>query len=439
MYKIESNKDRYVFNTYKKNNMILLYNFIVIGTIVQIFIPNSIVLSIICFMILNILCFYSIEFDITHPFVWFVPSFTMYSIAFPILYMMGETKHNYTNKTMLLQWIAICTFVICMKNNQVIYNTKKLIDNKSLTIIKLIYITFLILILMQAGLIVSMGLTSKISIAQSNNIIISLGSIAGEALVIPAVILYLQSIKEHRIDKKYFIVGLLVITISSLATGERSLLLKYIVIFLLIYNVTVRKIDIRKFIIIGIVGLFLITAMAPLKMVLTRGITKSEDKIIVQILNSDFSSAGLNLNNLLIKQDLWEYKFGSTLIHDFIRPIDFIIPIDISHLSALAWNQNTFWPGKITGMGFTLVGEGYINFGVLGVIIWYIFIANFIKIFYYNSYNNQNSFILYLLLITIMIYSNRADLANVFSPFLRYGIIFIAMLNLLSKRYRIKL
>ncbi|WP_405461105.1 O-antigen polymerase [Paenibacillus sp. HJGM_3] len=418
-----------------KKSMFFVYFFMGIATLIQLLLDSS-VISILSFIILTFICFYSIDFDILHPFVWFVPVFTIYSISFPLLFILGATEYYFTKETLLLEWLALCVFIVTTGNKQVSYN-KLLLTKKSELIIVILYVVTILLTLLQVIFIVSLGYTTKISIAQSNNFFIVMGRFASNGLIIPSIFLYLQPKATAKIRIWHFSIGLMVLSLAFLASGDRSVVLKYILTYVFLYNVTYKKIKISTFTVMGILGLSLVAIMSPLKMFIANGfiaVTSPERSFFIDILYSEFYAASFNLNYLLLMQDLWNYRLGSTLIYDLLSPFDLlnVNPFNINNFSAVYWNQSTFWKTSTSGMGFTLVGEGYLNFGIIGIVIWYVFIALFVKWFYFKSNKSNYRFVLYLLLISVMLYSNRADLANIFSPFFKYGILPIVLIEIIT-------
>ena len=219
------------------------------------------------------------------------------------------------------------------------------------------------------------------------------------------------------------IIGLLVLTF--LVNGDRSLVIKNVICGVLVYHILIKKISFKKALYIGFAAILALTIMSPLKMILLRQesgqvvASKDERNLVVKLLESDFHAAGLNFNTLITGKDRYDLKYGETWIYDVVRPFDMVLPIDISNFGVMQWYQNLFYPGKITGMGFTLPGEGYVNFGIVGVVIQMIAVAVIVNFLYKASCRSGLFLSLYICLIPIFMYANRADLANILSPLVK--------------------
>ena len=139
---------------------------------------------------------------------------------------------------------------------------------------------------------------------------------------------------------------------------------------------------------------------------------------------------------LINNESLWDPFHGYTFWIGIIRGIEppFINFIDFG---AVRWFNETFFSADRAGQGFTLVGEGYINFGYFGIIILFIFVGLLIKFLYLKSNKNIYWFPIYLLSIPTFMYSIRADLANIISPLFSQiitTILIILLTNYLGKQ-----
>ena len=154
---------------------------------------------------------------------------------------------------------------------------------------------------------------------------------------------------------------------------------------------------------------------------------KKEENIVLQFLNSDFASQGFNFNYVLLKKDEYNKFYGLTYVYDFLSPIDDIVPI-VKKLNVNSWYQNTFWANRRTGLGFTIIGEGYVNFGILGIILSMFILAKITKYLYFNSNKNAYTFVIYLAFINYSMYACRGSLANIISPLFKYYILLAIIL-----------
>ncbi len=84
-------------------------------------------------------------------------------------------------------------------------------------------------------------------------------------------------------------------------------------------------------------------------------------------------------------------------------------------------------------MGFTIIGEGYLNFGYIGVVLWAIMLGLLVKKLYFSSKRSLTWLVIYVISIPTFIYSSRADLSNITSPLIKQTIIPLAILYVVNK------
>jgi oligosaccharide repeat unit polymerase len=148
-------------------------------------------------------------------------------------------------------------------------------------------------------------------------------------------------------------------------------------------------------------------------------IEQKGNSIIEDILSSEFSAASKNLNELLNHRELWSPFYGETFLWD----IQVVLG---TGFSPGAWYNKTFFPSLVNrggGNGFTIVGEGYINFGIFGVILVFSFLSILLK--YIHSYATKNIIWLtiYIASLPIFMYMIRGDLATLFTQVIKHIVI----------------
>jgi oligosaccharide repeat unit polymerase len=132
------------------------------------------------------------------------------------------------------------------------------------------------------------------------------------------------------------------------------------------------------------------------------------------IFNTEFASAGRNIH-YVIARGIDDYG-GATFIGDVKRYFSFIYP---EQQSTTAWFndyiRNSFGEGGTSGWGFSLVAEGYVNFGWYGPAVLFFFLGVVTALVYRVARLKDYGFIFYLLYIPTLIYVLRADLSNLLS------------------------
>jgi oligosaccharide repeat unit polymerase len=139
---------------------------------------------------------------------------------------------------------------------------------------------------------------------------------------------------------------------------------------------------------------------------------------------------GKNLEVILHRSNLWDYFYGETLLWDLARGI---IPKFIYvPPNPTSWFNDLFFSSlRSTGgaNGFSLLAEGYINFGYLGIGIWYVALSLFAYGFYRYSRSSIFTLACYLYMIPFMIHVQRADFSNLISPFWKQLLIPVILLS----------
>ena len=117
---------------------------------------------------------------------------------------------------------------------------------------------------------------------------------------------------------------------------------------------------------------------------LTGSASVTNNNIIYAFLSGEFESATRNLQALINNSSS---TLGVKGLGQIVR--DVVAVFNSSIESSTSWFNNTFYPTSKTQYGFTLVGEGYIIAGALGVVLVFAIIGIIIRIMYKKAYNNM--------------------------------------------------
>ena len=428
-----------------KTTTFLVYFYMLMATIMLIFLNN-----LICFCIISLLLVALIiilfKIDIKNPLVLFISFFILYQISFPILQNKGfnffgfEPIHEFY---FIYSWIATISFILFYGNfNNIHYNKEMIYQKKSnVVILRIIYGLFAMISIIASFYIIKNGYNSKYDLAHSGIPLITVGTISYTILIIFPLFFFLTT-NIKRFEKiSIGIFNFLLLLFGVFTFGERSFLLNYMIVLLINY-VSFYKLRFRKMAPIFMLCILIYSFSSSLKMILSsnRYISKSNNDygIVVNFLNSNFPSAGYNFNYLLNHNQNSVLK-GKSYIYDFLSPVDDIVPIGKYNPSK--WYQSTFWKNRKTGVGFSLVGEGYANFGLLGIIIEMFLLARIIKFFYLLSNKNYYYYIINLGCLSLSLYACRQSLASIISPIFKYYIllaVIIYYVNRIHSKYSIR-
>lgn len=374
------------------------------------------------------------KLDIMHPNTWFVPIFYLYSVSVPLLVAIGDMAYvSHLRETMFIEMVAMLTFIVVMgqpkKNNKKI-NTKPLFNIGhvlypiylaafGLTAISVIYVYF-------------SGLTSKYAISLDNSIFSSFSAFFSIYVLAFVFILARNLIVKEKIPKAFIFFNLAYATLVVVILGERDIVLRVAIASIFLVHILYKPLKKRTIVIIGSLLLMSIPLMFRVKnlFVSDRGVLETDMGFMSQLLSSEFNAASRNLQIVVENKGLWDYFYGQTYVWDFMRAFF------NGTQSATLWFHEKFFPDMIArgaGNGFTIVGEGYINFGIFGVVMLFAVIAMFIKFLYKKSQKNVIWLAVYILTLPIMVYMIRADFTTLLAQVSKHIILPIVIIFIVKE------
>jgi oligosaccharide repeat unit polymerase len=348
-----------------------------------------------------------------NPLTWFTPFIFLYSIAYPVLIIIEDRPYvPLLKETLFIEWVALLTFILVFGFSEkqfYKYDQTKMLNMKFVTFP--VYLASFLLTLIYLLYIYSAGLSSKYAISMDNSIYGKLSPFFS-IFVLSFVLLVAYSINVlKRIPKLIISFTLFYTLIALFIIGERDLFLRVLLVLVFLYNVLYKAIS-KKVLILGtFLGLSLVPIMGNLKNIALReNVVNQQDKsFLASILSSDFGAASRNLNTLINNKDSWSYFYGETFWWDIK------VVLNMGSSPGM-WFNKTFYSDLINrggGNGFTLIGEGYMNFGIFGVILVFASLALFLKFLYIKATTNIIWLAIYVTSIPIVIYSLRADVATI--------------------------
>lgn len=219
---------------------------------------------------------------------------------------------------------------------------------------------------------------------------------------------------------KYKIIYLL-LSFSLFFLGSRSTAVSLIIAYLLYeYTVENKKIGIKE-ILIGILTLFLIPIFAEIRVGgdFSFKLLKEAPILIMKELGFSIIPTIITINSV---PEIRMYELGKSLIDGFIR----VIPLHRYYYTPLEYGSN--WVVEIQktdfGLGYSLVGEGFLNFGK------YLYIFAFLVGILYGLFlvitdeNNIKQKITLLLSSQVLYFSIRSDFPYTILNLIYYVIVF---------------
>ena len=373
------------------------------------------------------------DLDLMHPYTWFSAFFCLYSIGFPILTYLGKEnlRAAYSKELMVIQLLAFFVILFCIGPPK---NTNELIREKhniNLGIFNKILYAGMIFILLGAILFLGRSdFAGKASIYASGNLIL----LAVFRIPLILTMLYTLLIVSAWINtNKISFITLIITGLSLLGitmySGERDFIFRFLIISVIFLCFT-GKLKKKHLIMLVPLAISILILSDKYKYFLSTGvINNSTENIILRLFSGEFESAGTNLQ-VVINSGM-KYSLG------FERYVSDVLSIFIPNISSVtSWFTNTFYLGNTVQYGFTLIGEGYVTGGIVGVILISCIVGFIIKIFYRNFNRSIYWFSAYLYLITVIIYSIRMDLGTILAAIVKQiGLVLfiVVMIEQISK------
>lgn len=411
-----------------KASLILIVAFIVMYIVINV--NDNILVHIVSIIIYSLIAMGIVKFDILHPYCWFSAFFCLYSIGYPILHVCGFSNVEYSKETMCYQLLGLFIALIVISPRKYLQAAK--VDNPKLNIDigvlnKALYVFLILTILFTALYAYRSGFSGKGEMYDEGGVILTM------ALRLPLILAMLYSVSSvsyysanKRLPKGLILVTMIVLLIMTLFSGERDFLFRFLLITveILYFFGTFKK---KNLLLIIPVFVLLIPLSSTFKYYFLSGtVYKSTNGFIYSLLNGEFESAGRNLQVVLNNSSYTEGALGFLQIPRDIASV-FVSSID----SPSSWFGKTFYPQSKTQYGFSLVGEGYVIGGIVGIVILFMIIGLIIKAMYRYSRKNLYTISAYFYFIAVVIYSIRADFGTILSALVKQiGLVIIIILIL---------
>lgn len=365
-----------------------------------------------------------VKFDLLHPFTWYSPFFFLYSASVPILVWLELKKDiGDLHETVFLEWLALAVFLLAVGP------TTRTIALPSQKVPCLRVMAWILLLSSMAVSAAYLGhiwlnnLASKYEIALSPSVLARLDPAFSVYALVYTVLLALA------FQQRVFPWGLIVFslgwnTVAFLLSGERDLVFRILWVTVFLVHGLYRPISRWMLAGIAVSVIMLVPILGDLKNAFLR---ESETAIMVnsmalRVLNDEFLTGSENLQYYLRNAAFEPFYFGETLLWDFNRAFlpGVLFP---EGPDPQKYFNMTFFPEVVEqggGRGFTLVGEGYMNFGAWGVALWFLLLGVFVRYLYGKGANNLTWFVIYVVSMPLIIYVIRADFSNLIAQFSKH-------------------
>lgn len=418
----------------------ILYISIFISSILMLFSGNNdYYLHILSILIVVFASCLTVKFDIINPLCLYVGSVALYSVGYAILYSADFseviTRYGYNKETLVYLWFSIVLMTLILPSKTIkiasyCLRKKSYIQNYEVTY----YLSIFLSIFTYIGIIYLKisGFENKGDIYQNGGMAINLLAKAIYFnLFFYTYHLLFCLLRKLEINKRWMFLSFGSIALFGLITGERDYFFHVILTTFLVFY-SVGRIKKRMLPVYAIIGVFLIVLSKIFKYALLSGISDdgsnnlAQGGLFLQFLDGEFVSAGRNMQ-ILVSGGYENYFGGLSLVIDVAR-----IFYDFG-FSSQRWFNDTVLDYVSTGYGFTLVGEGFINGGIIGIFIVVYVSSVILRWLYLKSSNSFVCSVLYFYMLPQFIYATRADITNILSPLLKHALASLLILYLIDK------
>lgn len=375
--------------------------------------------------------------DIVHPYVWYLPLYFLYSAALPIVVSMGElSDRSAIPDVVRVEWAAACAFIVIVGPlRRPLRLAPQSIADLELPSWFLYVVSLVMTVIFVVGIWTS-TLISKYELATSVEAFVRLdpffsilalayGTVLATAFVrrkIPWVLI------AFTLGWNLFALGI---------SGERDYLLRVVWITIFLAHVLYRRFATTPLLIAATCSLIVIPIMGDMKNVLLSGEVSGVqvNSSVTRVLGDEFITASDNLR-LLIDNPPWEPLHGETLIWDVHQTLlSGTLFRTAEGVSPQQKFNEIFFPSVVAkggGRGFTLVGEGYVNFGLPGAVLWYLLLGGLVSYVYRRASTSIPWMVGYVVAMPLVVYVTRADFSNLMSQSLKHIALPLALIYVLQ-------
>ncbi|MEM0514220.1 O-antigen polymerase [Pseudoalteromonas sp. YIC-827] len=375
--------------------------------------------------------------DALSPINWFVPFNWVYSVTYPVYLWFFGLEDEYSYNLVLCSFLAAFSFGLATLDFKAEgYLKIPCKHGQFFPASRIAVFFFSVPVLVSLLYAIQLGIGSKREFIDMSRVNPVLGLVA---FVYPLTFCYTYfflgaSSKFSRLNLGFLFFFVLTLFCFVFAvTGERDNIFRILLIVFLVLFSFFRQY--KKYYLF--LGLFLVLFLLPVtqlfKGFLVTGIDLSSVNQLAmrEVLFGEFSSSSRNIHTLYTYG--WEYQYGYGIISDILRSIPVI---GRSFESSTYWYNSTYRVengiGGTSGWGFSLIGQGLVNFGLIGVFFIFFLVGIITRYFRQKSLISRAYLALYLYFLTMVIYSIRADLSNVISQGVKNGFISLGLLMVIS-------
>lgn len=388
---------------------------------------------------MTIVCIVYSGLNVFNPLTWFTVVFSLYYSAYALLILVYNQSLSYglTVESLRYSILALSTVVvICgIPSYEKFYSRSNFEQLNTDTIDKREYF------ILEKSLIIGMFLGFVLTVVVSRSFVSkSMATKSGLFGVCTYLIraltflcgVYILGANDEKKCKRFVVLACGVLCAAfAFLNAERDCILRYmLVLFITLY--LKKKIHKRHIIIFVPLGMGLMVLINSLKyFFIDRSVRTFSGGLIQSFLSSDFGAPGGNLQNLVNHSMAGQAGYG-TIFTDVVRGIFPVIKVGTNYNT---WYNNYFFHGSSYSRAFTLVGEGYLIDGAIGIVVLFVVVAVLITILTKRVHHSIWSTMAYVYGIITIISCFRGTLIDIVTGLVRTPLIAILIFVLFQAFY----
>jgi len=423
-----------------------VFNAIIIAVLLVI-ISDNILFHLGVIITLVVMVVLATKLNFSHPYFWFSVFFFLYNCAYMMIIIIEPNDilaNGYNKLSSILIILSLGITLLSIGTHTYLYDYKKLANpikyNYDLSLIRHIFVFLLLILLLCIVVLQIQGVTSKSEQWANHNMFWVVATYCTRFITfIVALRLFMTGNKPG--TKKMILVASIVIGAFSLMTGERDALLRLLII--LILGLAMLGILRGKHLIFIVpLGIAVMIIMNYLKYFFSTGELNNSfllnGNLLYAFLYSDFADSGSNLQVLLGHYGLDGSQGYSVIFKDVLSSL---VPSSImnslfgiiTNWNVSEWYNDYFYRGSTWNRAFTLIGEGYLIDGIIGVVVLFLLVGLLIKWMYKKSGSSPYYAAFYIYGAASIIASFRGDLASIFTGIIRIPVFIIIILWIIKQ------
>lgn len=409
---------------------------------------ESIPASTICFLAFVVAILALTKLDVTHPVVWFLSAFTLYSLGASVCVMLDVIPYNenYGRVVFLHQLAAVAFLFGVGPRSHSLRRLEPMATNGTAAL-------FIVL----AGLSISLANLTTIFFSAAlgkADILLLVGSLGaaafGPRIVLLGFILHYvgEATREAKTKlelaerRKSLFASMLVFLVFSvlvlMVTGQRKAVFGLLIALIMLRHLYVRWVTPGQLVAALVVFICLVPVLGWNKSLLLRARandTLYQDRmfrpeILVLTATGEFRASQQNLSILLDYLDEKdEFRWGQGVLEELVVVVipNFLVQ---RRQTSSYWFNRTFFSKVLErgeGRGFSMVGFGYLEAGVPGIVILFGSLGCLTGWIYRRASKSGLWLVIYISFAVVVVSALRQSPATILSPMLKHVLLLLAI------------